>query len=299
MDLKQLEYMVKIDEESNITRAAEKLFITQSALNQQLLKLEKELGTPLFYRSRTDWRPTPSGEIYLATAREMLNMKKETYNRIHDLSQQKKGTLSVGFTPGRGIEMFSQVYPEFHRTHYHVQVKPLERSVKEQQVLISSGDLDIGFLTYDETFRPANFCSAISTEELFLAIPRFHPYAANAAPKGESFSIGNLYELREEPFVLMYKNSTISTMVENIFHSAGFKPHVLFETSNFNTIVKMIQSGQCCGILPYHYIRNNLDTLTCFALPTHPTWNIGVSYRKDAYLSSAAKDFIALAKEYL
>jgi DNA-binding transcriptional LysR family regulator len=51
MDLKQLEYIIKIAEENNITRAAEKLFITQSALNQQLLKLEKELGTQLFYRS--------------------------------------------------------------------------------------------------------------------------------------------------------------------------------------------------------------------------------------------------------
>ena len=60
MDLKQIEYILKIAEEQNITHAAEKLFITQSALNQQLLKLEKELGTPLFYRSRTDWHPTPA-----------------------------------------------------------------------------------------------------------------------------------------------------------------------------------------------------------------------------------------------
>lgn len=54
MDLKQLEYMVKIAKEKNITKAAKKLFITQSALNQQLLKLEKDLGAPLFYRSRTN-----------------------------------------------------------------------------------------------------------------------------------------------------------------------------------------------------------------------------------------------------
>ncbi|MGW9019120.1 LysR family transcriptional regulator, partial [Priestia megaterium] len=45
MDLKQLEYMIKIAEENNITKAADKLFVTQSALNQQLLKLERELET--------------------------------------------------------------------------------------------------------------------------------------------------------------------------------------------------------------------------------------------------------------
>lgn len=64
MDLKQIEYILKIAEEQNITHAAEKLFITQSALNQQLLKLEKELGTPLFYRSRTDGtQPLPAKSI--------------------------------------------------------------------------------------------------------------------------------------------------------------------------------------------------------------------------------------------
>ena len=76
MDTKQIEYILKIAEENNITRAADKLFLTQSALNQQLLKLEKELGTPLFYRSRTNWRPTEAGEVYLRNAREILRLKR-------------------------------------------------------------------------------------------------------------------------------------------------------------------------------------------------------------------------------
>lgn len=54
MDFKLLEYILMIATENNITKAAKKLFISQSALNQQLLKLESELGTKLFYRSRTD-----------------------------------------------------------------------------------------------------------------------------------------------------------------------------------------------------------------------------------------------------
>ncbi len=114
MDLKQVEYIVQIAKENNITHAAEKLFITQSALNQQLLKLEKELGTPLFYRSRTDWRPTAAGEVYLKSARELLRIKKDTYSLIYDIAETKKGNISVGFTPDRGIAMFTKVYPQFH-----------------------------------------------------------------------------------------------------------------------------------------------------------------------------------------
>ena len=62
MNLKEIEYIVKIAEERNVTRAAEKLFITPSALNQQLLHLERDIGTPLFNRSRTGWTPTEAGE---------------------------------------------------------------------------------------------------------------------------------------------------------------------------------------------------------------------------------------------
>ena len=98
MDTKQIEYILKIAEENNITRAAEKLFISQSALNQQLLKLEQELGTPLFHRSRTNWGLTEAGKIYVEGAKAMLSIKKETYNRIYDVSNIQKGKLTIGLT---------------------------------------------------------------------------------------------------------------------------------------------------------------------------------------------------------
>ena len=63
MDLKQLEYIVKIADENSITRAAERLYISQSGLNQQLLKLENELGIQLFHRSKNDLRLTEGGKV--------------------------------------------------------------------------------------------------------------------------------------------------------------------------------------------------------------------------------------------
>ena len=102
MDTKQIEYILKIAEEGNITHAAEKLFLTQPALNQQLLRLEKELGTRLFVRSRTDWRPTEAGMVYLENARKMLQLKQDTYRIIGDMVSDQRGRLSIGFTPRRG-----------------------------------------------------------------------------------------------------------------------------------------------------------------------------------------------------
>ena len=90
MDFRECEYMVEIAKENNITKAAKNLFISQSALNQQLLKLEKELGTQLFVRSRTDWHPTEAGEAYLQGARKALLIKQDTYKKIYNITHSGK-----------------------------------------------------------------------------------------------------------------------------------------------------------------------------------------------------------------
>lgn len=172
--LKQIEYILKIAEKQNITRAAEKLFITQSALNQQLLKLEKELGTPLFYRSRTNCRPTPAGEIYIEAGRRMLMLKKDTYDKIHDLSEQQKGCLTIGFTAGRGITMFSHVYPEFHQLYPQVHIDPMELSVHDQNPLLLSGQLDIGFMTLFESQKKKDLNIFILPKKVLSSLSPLH-----------------------------------------------------------------------------------------------------------------------------
>ena len=77
MDFRHLEYFIEMARENNITRAAERLYVSQSAVNQHLLKLEAELGTQLFVRSRRNWRLTEAGEIYLEGCRKAMLIRQE------------------------------------------------------------------------------------------------------------------------------------------------------------------------------------------------------------------------------
>lgn len=298
MDLKQIEYIVKIDDERSITRAAEKLYLTQSALNQQLLHLEKDLGAQLFHRSKSDWRPTAIGQVYLDNAREILRIKEQTYNIISDMAETKKGRLSIGFTPGRGSEMFTHVYPAFHRLYPNVIVEPHELSVHKQQALITQGDLDIGFQTLSERQRTNDSYISLGSEEIFLVIPAIHPLALMASPPGEPYRTIDPSLLKYEPFVLMYKESTIRAITDELFRSSGFTPNVLFETASNSTILSMIQAHLCCGVIPWHYVKNTPEGICCFAFPTHPHWDIVAGYRKNAYLSKAARAFIQQAQDF-
>ncbi|SCP98900.1 LysR family transcriptional regulator [Anaerobium acetethylicum] len=300
MELKQLEYIVKIAEENNITHASEKLYITQSALNQQLLKLEKELGTELFHRSRTNWHPTEAGEIYLETAREILALKKNAYNRIFDLTNRKKGYLSIGFTPNRGSTMFSAIYPNFHKKYPAIVIEPKELSVSQQLELIERHALDIGFLTLPEKQRkPTLSYKLICREEIYLATPSSMDFTScTSRIPGYDFPVLPLKYLSEQSFVLMYKESTILSVINDLFRNAGFKPTTLFETSSTNTILSMIRAGLCCGLIPAHYVDKTDSNISFYSLPERPGWEIVSCYSKTAYTSQAAEDFISLASKY-
>lgn len=294
MDTKQIEYILKIAEENNITHAASKLFITQSALNQQLIKLENELGTPLFHRSRTNWRPTEAGEIYIEHAKEIMRIKQEAYQMIYDRTSGKRGKLSVGFTPGRGIAVFIAAYRDFHQQHPNIVIEPTELSVHELHQQINQGDLDLAFVTVSESDKTDAIYEKFFDEELFLAIPTGHPLCEtyNRSDNSEPYPVIDIREVQYEPFVLMNRTSTMRALVDKIFAEAGISPQVLFETRNNNTIISMIQTNMCCGILPYYYTKKAPEGISCFALPSHPSWQFAVTYRKGRYLSQAAHCFI-------
>lgn len=298
MNLKEIEYFVKIAEEKNVTRAAEKLFITPSALNQQLLNLERDLETPLFFRARGGWTLTEAGEIYLAAAREMLKLKSDTYHKLQDVIQAKKGTLSIGIPPERGSKMFTHVYPVFHAEYPHIVIKVVEKSVKKQQQLISKGELDLGFMTLRNIQKTEDEYIDICFEELVLILPKSHPLCEKASIGTGHYPELDISLLKDEPFALMHRESTIFEHVELIFRQAGIIPNILFETSRANTIIDIVAAGMCCGIIPDHDSLSHRDEIAFFLLPDHPSWKIMASYKKGSYLSKPARRFIELAVEY-
>ncbi len=297
MDLKQIEYIVQIADECSITRAAEKMFISQSGMNQQLLKLEAELGTPLFHRSKNDLRLTEAGKVYVDYGRQILQLKNEAYNIINDIADNKIGSLSIGLTPERGITLLMSIYPEFHRSFPTITIEPQEIGVRKQQSLISKGYLDLGFVTLSEKDKTGDEYIHIYYEDIFLAVPRCHPLARNANPPGEPFAVADLRDFKDEYFVLMFKNSTMRSVIDPLFEEAGFAPRLLFETASNRTMCNLVKNNMACSLLSGNYALEQQD-IAYFYLPQRPRWELCATYKKGHYLSQAARTFIALAMDY-
>ena len=294
MDLKQLEYIVEIAKESNITHAAQNIFISQSALNQQLLKLEKELGAKLFYRTRKNWQLTEIGKIYVENAKKILNIKKETYKEIEDYLEEKKGKLIVGIPRGRWMELFTYIFYKMRETYPHIKIIPIELNVQEQQEKLATDEIDMGIMTLRKEQRTDDKYIKLCEEEMVLILPKNHKLN-NEFSKEKKIDISIL---KDEDFVLMNNSSTNREITDEIFKNCNIVPNVLFETSSVNSLVATVASGLCCGIVPFYYAHKYSNEVNFFKIKNNPSWDITISYSKESYFSKPMKSFILFAREF-
>lgn len=298
MDIRQLQYILAIAQEEGVTRAAEKLFITQSALDQQLLKLERELGVQLFFRSKTGFELTPAGKVYVDYARRIVDLKNEAYLIIQDLAGRRRGTLTLAFAPERGMEMFMALYPAFYRQYPGLTVTPREMRVKQQLLMLQNDELDIGFVSMKKESAPGLACSPIVREQFVLITPKQHELAAYSSPGSSGTAVISLDKLENVPLSIMYRESTQREVIDDLFRKKGVQPTIFIETASNRANISMVEKGLSCSILPYWYVKDNQNVL-CFRLEGEPSWSLSVCHRRGRYLSRAAQDFIERAREYI
>lgn len=299
MELRQIENIIAIEQEQSISRAAEKLFLTQSALNQQLLKLEKELGTQLFERRKHSMIPTFAGRIYLATAHQIVDMKRETYKIIHDISEENSGEIAIAYTPEAGAMMFSNVYPIFHETYPNITFRIREERVKKMEQLLLQKEVALSFVAYYESSRHADLEYIDMDDELMiLGLPISHPLARMAGEESyQTLPLIDLKLLREERFVLLGKETRMRDMIDLSFMQAGFHPQILFESISTHTVVNMVRQQIAPAFFPQSYVDPKAP-IAYFTVAPKLRWIRSVAFVKGCYLTRPEKYFIALATEY-
>src|SRR5688572_25567265 len=121
MELRQLRYFVAVAEETNISRAAQKLFLTQPALSRQIKALEEEIGQCLLERHAHSISLTPAGAALLLEARELLQHAEQVLERVRSSAQTVR--LRVGYAPSLAAGLLSCAVEHFAQKHPHARVE--------------------------------------------------------------------------------------------------------------------------------------------------------------------------------
>ncbi len=297
MDFRQLKYVITIAHERTLSAAAEKLYLTPSALSQHIARLEEELEASLFERTKNGWIPTPVGQLYIGMAENILDQQARTYRQIGDIIGKQSGSFTMGITPGQGARMFSAIFPAFKAKYPGFQIVLKEGTVMEISKLISSGKVDIGFVTSKLDY-PGVETRAIAREDILLAVPSSHPLSALAEHvPSDKLATVDLKLLEHDGFLLAEKNTTLRIVADCAFFQAGFAPKAVFETASLSTLNLLAQSGYGIAFIPRSYTNTAIGA-TYFRTEPPVTWERVVAYRKNHYLSNAEKYMLSLVREY-
>jgi DNA-binding transcriptional LysR family regulator len=301
MDFRQLQYILKVAEERSFSKAAQKLFIAQPSLSQYIQKIEIELGVQLFDRSITPLKLTFAGELYVETAKRILDLKDQLYHQIDDIANFKKGRITIGLSPFRSTYIMPKVLPFFHEKFPGIEVILVEGTSSELENLAMKGTTDLTLMTSPIQQNIFDF-ETIMTEEILVVLPPNHPIQNKVHYTTADKSIRpfiNLKALRDEPFILLKKDQKLHKIATFLCEQSGFSPRIILESESIEAAHALVTAGMGITFVP--------DTLTLFrqAPPypiycsleqSRPTRDLVVAYRKGRYLSVAAKEFIANTK---
>ncbi|MFJ9613650.1 LysR family transcriptional regulator [Streptomyces noursei] len=216
MEIRQLRYFLTVAEELHFGRAAERLHIVQSAVSQQLRRLERELGTELFARSTRVVRLTEAGDRLLPYAREMLALQARAREAIDELRAERAATVRLGTSSGLGARL-DALLAAFDRRAGHAQLELVAGSTEERLAKVRAGDLDATLLRGERTDSGLEFLP-LWQDALMAALPARHELAAR-----ESVELSGLagMPLRLSPHS---RNPALHDLVMRSCREAGFEP---------------------------------------------------------------------------
>ena len=236
-----LEYFLVAAEELNFTRAAKRLYISQQSLSNHISNLEKEFDVVLFNRT-SPLTLTYAGQALKTRARELLDLRDETYKEISDIKDFSTGQLSIGVSHTRGRFILPEILPTYQREFPGIELHLAEGNSSElaNDLLHGNIDLMIDLLPFTaENVATVPICQ----EEILLVVPdevirKAYPDRFEEIKKS-LYQSADVRLLENCPFVLLKKGNRVRTIADEIFEDTQISPHIVLETENIETVLAL------------------------------------------------------------
>ncbi len=289
MELSQLEVFLTVARERRFSRAAEKLFRTQSAVSQTIHKLEQELGETLFDRSSREGVLTDAGKVLYEYAEKLLNLRSEATESLSELRELQKGKLVIAANEFTALYLLSPL-AEFRRLHPMIKItvqRSLGSHIPDDVMNYSA---EVGILSY-EPQEPRLQSIVVYQDELVFVVPPNHPLA--------SAQQVNIHQLGAESFVAHIVSSPYREKVLQLFKTQKTPLHMDLELPTLQAIKQFVAMGNGVALIPEISVETELSRGELIAVPVEELQlkrKLRLVYRKDASLSHAARAFLKVAE---
>ena len=242
MDLRSLNYFVTVAEELNITRAAEKLCISQPPLSNQIKALENELNTTLFIRGKRHLQLTESGKLLYRHAKEILNLADKTSSEIRSLSNGMNGTISIGLVEGSAPNIAASWIANFLKEYPGISFRIMDGNSDELIEKLRSGLINLAVITSpcDQTLLNS---FKVGQEKMTAFMSKDNPLAQRP---GNSISLS---DLKNQPLIVPSRD-VIVNMLYKWFKEISSEPKIVCKMDNYLDVAALAGQGIGISIFP-------------------------------------------------
>jgi len=244
MEIHQLVYFVAVAETAGFSRAAERCNISQPSLSQQIIKLERELGGPLFDRLGRKVVLTEAGQNLLPRARAILAEIQEIEFGLEDKIQEGHGKLAVGFIPTIAPYLLPGVIQELADQYPHAELSVIEDLTDNLLDELVSGKVDVGIMS-----TPINN-KLIKIEELFT-----EPLLVASSRHNEMFTKAKIQikELEALPFIALSEVHCLGEQVQSFCYQQDLDLDIVCHTIQLSTVKNCVASGLGVSLVPHMF----------------------------------------------
>ena len=282
MELQQLKYFRAAAEMQHVTRAAEKLFVSQSAISRAITQLEEELGVKLFNRQGRAIVLTRYGQLFLDCVIRVHSVIDSARRTLGEESGKETGRISLGFVPSLGLELVPRLIKEYRRKFPRIQFTLVQQFPPALMEQLHSGTVDL-CLSVPGMFDPPGIrWTPLYNEEMVIVLPQTHRLARRRSLR--------LKDLAQELFLCQTPGHTLRIMFERACVEAKFVPKIGFEGLDPVTLRGMIAAGLGIGMLPRSPVRVAGIVEVKLSQP-HIVCPFGIGWIEERYLAPCAAAF--------
>ena len=294
MTLDQLRVFVAVAEQQHVTRAANVLSLSQSAVSSSIAALETQYDVKLFHRIRRNIVLTDAGQQFLDEARAVLARASSAGNMLADLAGLRRGALSLAASQTVANYWIPRVMQRFHAAHPGVSLKLSITNTGQVVRQVAEGAVDLGFVE-DQVDAEGLEVRAVAQDELVLVVAPSHPWAHLDS------TTADIIDLRDSAWVLREQESGTRGIFEKMVHSLGDDPsgfEIALELPSNEAVRSAVEAGAGATVMSRLVAASSLSagTLTALHWPLPPREFLMLRHQQ-RYVTEAMRVFFEMASE--
>ena len=246
LDVKRLRILREVALHGSFSAAAGALYLSQSAVSQQIATLEREVGMQLLDRTREGPKLTDAGRVLVTHADAAIARLEEAERELAAIAGLEGGELRIASFPSASATVLTEAVSIFHRRYPKVRLSVSDAEPEQSLPRLRGGEIDLA-LTFDYPAIPSvedrdTSRTLVLTESMHIALPADHELADRP--------VVPLIELAETPWLCGSRPSSCGEIVVSACREAGFEPQVGFESDDYNVMQGFIAAGLGVTLLP-------------------------------------------------